>query len=270
MNNSINKDINNEPVVIGLDIGSSYVKAVSLNEDNTIGETFVQKTGYDYSSAVSSLLGRFEKKGNKENKGNRPVMGVTGYGRNQWDGVIRKTEISALAKALNFLGILSGTLVDIGGQDNKVLRIKDGKLEEHSLNRRCAAGTGSYLEFIAFRLGIETSKMNELAGWESGAPVYHTLNSYCTVFAGTEILDCIKQNIPLPHLIRGLYASIVERVREMAELVPPVYLSGGVIAHHPVLAGIFNAVLGMEVRVVPDPQFLAAMGIALYAKEKIS
>jgi predicted CoA-substrate-specific enzyme activase len=261
LSNSVN---NNRTGVIGLDIGSSYVKAVSLNGDNTIREKFLQKTGYDYSSSVSSLLGRFN------NKTERLAVGVTGYGRNHWDGVIRKTEISALARALNFLGIYSGTLVDIGGQDNKVLKIKDGRLDEHSLNRRCAAGTGSYLEFIAFRLGIETSKMDELAAWKGKLPVYHSLNSYCTVFAGTEILDCISQNIPLPHLIRGLYVSIVERIREMAELEPPVYLSGGVIAHHPVLAGIFSAVQGMDVRVVPNPQFLAAVGIALFAREHVS
>ena len=264
MSNSKNKSIDINTEVIGLDIGSSYVKAVSLNDDNTIREKFLQKTGYDYSSAVSSLLSRFQ------NKTDRFVLGVTGYGRNHWDGIIRKTEISALARALNFLGISSGTLVDIGGQDNKVLKIKDGRLDEHSLNRRCAAGTGSYLEFIAFRLGIETSKIDELAAWEGKIPVYHSLNSYCTVFAGTEILDCISQNIPLPHLIRGLYVSIVDRIREIAELEPPVYLSGGVIAHHPILARIFSVVLEMDVKVVPNPQFLAAAGIALFARENIS
>ncbi len=259
MNNSIDFD----STVIGLDIGSSYVKAVSLRADNSIGEKFLIKTGYDYSAAVSSLLEQFKTRSSSS------LTGVTGYGRNQWDGVVQKTEISSLAKAMSHLGIVEGTLVDIGGQDNKVLKIKDGKLSEHALNRRCAAGTGSYLEFVAYRLNMDVGRLNQLAGWKGGEPSYHTLNSYCTVFAGTEILDCIKKNIPLSDLIRGLYASIAERVREIALLAPPVYLSGGVIAHHPVLADIFNAVLGVDVYVLPDPQFLAAQGIALYAKENI-
>lgn len=258
----MNNSIDTNSAVIGLDIGSSYVKAVSLRADNSIDEKFLIKTGYDYTAAVSSLLEQFKRKSSS------PLIGVTGYGRNHWDGAVRKTEISSLAKALNQLGITEGTLVDIGGQDNKVLKIKAGKLSDHALNRRCAAGTGSYLEFIAYRLDMDIEQMNRLARWENGGASYHTLNSYCTVFAGTEILDCIKKNIPLSDLVRGLYASIVERVREIAVLDLPVFLSGGVIAHHSVLADIFKAVLGKEVNVLPDPQFLAAMGIALYAKEK--
>lgn len=259
--------MNNSPSVIGLDIGSSYVKAVSLNTGNGIAEKYVQKTGFDYTSAASLLVERFRR---------RPAaLGVTGYGKNRWQDnnisaarVVYKTEISALARAMNHLGILDGTLVDIGGQDCKILKIKNGKLVEHALNRRCAAGTGSYLEFIAYRMDMEPAKMNEMAVREKE---YYPLNSFCTVFAGTEILDCIKKNVPLSRLVRGLYVSIVERVREIAGLDAPVYLSGGVIAYHPVLLEIFQTILGKEVpvAVVPEPQFLAALGIAAYAKEKM-
>jgi activator of 2-hydroxyglutaryl-CoA dehydratase len=207
-------------------------------------------------------------------------LGVTGYGKNQWQNnqskesninteipVVYKTEISALARAMNHLGIQAGTLVDIGGQDCKILKIRNGKLQEHALNRRCAAGTGSYLEFTGFRMGLEPGKMSELAAQEKE---YYPLNSFCTVFAGTEILDCIKKNVSLPRLIRGLYASIVERVREIAVLDAPVYLSGGVIAYHPMLLELFQIMLGKEIPVaaVPDSQFLASLGIALYAKDQ--
>ncbi|MCP4158234.1 MAG: hypothetical protein GY757_61610 [bacterium] len=253
MNNST------EHYAAGLDIGSSYVKAVSLSAGGTIAEKFTCKTGYDYSGAVSGLLGKFS----------TPLQqtGVTGYGRNNWDGncTVRKTEISALAKAMNHLGKHDCTLVDIGGQDSKILKIRGGKLEDHVLNRRCAAGTGSYLEFIAFRMNMEIAEMNRMAAEQTG---YHPMNSFCTVVAGTEILDCIKKNIPLPKLVRGLYASIAERIREMATLENPVYISGGLAAYHPVLTDIFKTVLGIDVTVVPDPQFLAALGIALYAKKE--
>jgi predicted CoA-substrate-specific enzyme activase len=191
-------------------------------------------------------------------------MGVTGYGRDQCEGLVRKTEISSLAIAMNHLGFTDASLVDIGGQDNKVLKIKNGKLIDHALNRRCAAGTGSYLEFLSFRLNIDAAEMNRLAAEETG---YHPLNSFCTVFAGTEILDCMKKKIPLPKLIRGMYASVAERVREMAGLAAPVYLSGGVVAHHPLLPDIFKSVLGFGVVPAPQPQYLAALGIAVHAKE---
>lgn len=257
---------------IGLDIGSSYVKAVSLNNDNGIAEKYIQKTGFSYHSAATQLIEHF--------KSSPAALGVTGYGKNQWQNnqakesgintgipLVYKTEISALARAMNHLGFQDGTLVDIGGQDCKILKIKNGKLIEHALNRRCAAGTGSYLEFTGFRMGLEPGKMSEIAAQEKE---YYPLNSFCTVFAGTEILDFIKKNVPLPKLIRGLYASIVERVREIAALDSPIFLSGGVIAYHPVLLELFQTILGTEahVTVVPDPQYMAALGIAIYAKDK--
>lgn len=245
--------------VIGLDIGSSYIKAVRLGPDRAIASRQAQRTGYDFSAAVTSLLAGLE-------AGALP-LGVTGYGRNQWPGLVKKTEISSLAKAALFMDVCDGTVVDIGGQDSKVLKIRNGRLAEHALNRPCAAGTGSYLEFIAQRMGMETDKMNGIASAEKD---FHPLNSFCTVFAGTEILDCIKKKVPMPRLIRGLYAAIVERVRGIGSLESPVFLAGGVIAHHPVLADVFKAILGprIDVTVLPDPQFLVAWGAALYAREK--
>jgi predicted CoA-substrate-specific enzyme activase len=243
---------------IGLDIGSSYVKAVCLDRDGAIVSRRVQKTGYDFSAAVSSLLAGLQ-------AGALP-LGVTGYGRNQWPGVVKKTEISSLAKAVVFKGFREGTVIDIGGQDSKILKLKNNKLAEHALNRPCAAGTGSYLEFISQRMGIDAGRMNDIA---SGENDFYPLNSFCTVFASTEILDCIRKNIPMPKLIRGLYAAIVERVRAIGGLASPIFLSGGVIAHHAVLADVFKAILGpqVEVTVLPDPQFLVAWGAALYARE---
>jgi (R)-2-hydroxyacyl-CoA dehydratese activating ATPase len=244
--------------VIGLDIGSSYVKAVSLDRGRAIASRRLQKTGYDFSAAVSLLLDGFQD--------GSQTLGVTGYGRNQWPAGVTRTEISSLAKAAAFMGIGEGTIVDIGGQDSKVLWIRNNQLAEHALNRPCAAGTGSYLEFIAQRLGMDAGTMNDIASEEND---FYLLNSFCTVFAGTEILDCIKKNVPMPKLVRGLYAAIVERIRGIGGLESPVLLCGGVIAHHPVLADVFRAILGprIEVAVLPDPQFLVAWGAALYASE---
>ena len=247
-----------DPAVIGLDIGSSYVKAVRLDAAGAITARQVQKTGYDFSATVASLLADLQ-------AGALP-LGVTGYGRNQWPGAVHRTEISSLAKAVVFKGFREGTVLDIGGQDSKILKTKNGKLAGHALNRPCAAGTGSYLEFIAQRMGMDAGRMNDIAAGEND---FYPLNSFCTVFASTEILDCIKKNIPLPKLVRGLYAAIVERVRGIGSLESPVFLAGGVVAHHAVLADVFKAILGpcVKIMVLPDPQFLVAWGAALYARE---
>jgi len=256
LNNLADKRIRHNPeTVIGLDIGSSYIKAISLNTDLSIAKKHLIKTGYNYSSSIATLLERFE--------GQNPIIGVTGYGRHQWKGEIQKTEITALAKGMVHLGISDGTLIDIGGQDSKVLKLEKGKLIDHALNKRCAAGTGSYLEYIAFRMEMDIARMNQLAEQDKETGI-QTLNSFCTVFAGTEILDHIKNKIPLPSLIRGLYASIADRIREIAPLTPPVFLSGGVIAHHPALLEVFKKVLGNDIQVMPNPQYLAALGIAIY------
>lgn len=248
-----------ESAVFGLDIGSSFVKAVRLGAKSAIVSKKVQRTGYDLAAVVSSLLDGFKDK--------KSPLGVTGYGRNHWPGTARMTEISALARAAVYSGVRDGTVVDIGGQDSKVLKIRNGRLAEYALNRPCAAGTGGYLEFIAQRLGLETGSLNGIASAETD---FYPLNSFCTVFAGTEILDCVKKNIPLPQLVRGLYAAIVERVRGISSLEAPVFLCGGVVAHHPVLADVFKMILGPKtaVAILPEPQFLAAWGAALYAGEK--
>jgi len=250
-----------KPSVIGLDLGSSYIKAVSLRPDGGPDLMAAQRTGYDYVQAVSTLLAPFE-------AGASPfVYGVTGYGRNLWPGIVQKTEISALVRAASQLGITGGTLIDIGGQDAKIITLEAGQVKAHALNRRCAAGTGAYLEFIAHRLNLDPGQMNRLAAAESGI---HPLNSFCTVFAGTEIIDCLNRRVPLPQLLRGLYAAVVERTREIAPLISPLFLSGGVIAHHPVLRDIFQAQMSKstEIQVLPQPQFLAAWGMALLAREK--
>ena len=169
---------------------------------------------------------------------------------------MRKTEIACLAKGLTRHGITDGIAVDIGGQDCKVVRLEQGHVREHFLNRRCAAGTGSYIEYLAYRLRIEPAQMSELA---AQATATHAVNSFCTVFAGTEILDCIRQQVPLPELIRGVYASLAARVREMAPLAAPLYLTGGVIAHHPCLREVFEDALDLPVQAAPDPQYVAAL-----------
>ncbi len=243
-------------LTLGLDLGSSYVKAVLLEDDGRVIERGCCKTGYDYHVGVQSLIAKFSTNVN--------ATGVTGYGRYEWDGEVQKTEISCMARGMAALGHTEGCLIDIGGQDCKVLQLEGGKAASHALNRRCAAGTGSYLEYLGFRLEISHQEMDALA---AEVEDYHPLNSFCTVFSSTEILDCMRNKVPLNKLIRGMYASIAERTREMAPIAEPLFLSGGVVEHHPALVEVFGQVFGLNAIVVEEPQFLAATGVALYARE---
>lgn len=244
-----------EPCGLGLDLGSSYVKAVLLGADNAVLSCAHGPTGYDFHDAVQAIL--------PAGLAEMPT-GVTGYGRHSYSGSMRKTEVACLARGLICHGIGDGIAVDIGGQDCKVVRMEQGHVREHFLNRRCAAGTGSYVEYLAYRLRIEPAQMNEYATQTTAT---HALNSFCTVFAGTEILDCLRQHVPLPELIRGVYASLAARVREMAPLAAPLYLTGGVIAHHPALREVFEDALDLPVQVAPEPQYVVALGAAILALE---
>lgn len=245
-----------EAATIGLDLGSSYVKAVAVDSGCQIIAKGCCRTGYDYEQGISSLLAEFPPA--------PAATGVTGYGRGEWPSDVLKTEISCMARGCRELELGDCCLVDIGGQDCKALLIKDGRAAHHALNRRCAAGTGSYLEFLGYRLGIDHEEMVRLA---RSTDECHPLNSFCTVFASTEIIDCMRNKVPLPELIRGMYASMANRARELMALKDPLFLSGGVIEHHPVLADVFKQVLQLEAHVVPNPQYLAAYGAALYAKD---
>jgi predicted CoA-substrate-specific enzyme activase len=241
---------------IGLDLGSSYVKAVAVDEMCRVIAKGSCRTGYDYQQGISTLIEEFPSQA--------AATGVTGYGRGEWPSDIHKTEISCMARGCRELDLSNCCLVDIGGQDCKALLIKNGKTKHHALNRRCAAGTGSYLEFLGYRLGLDHEEMVRLA---RSTDECHPLNSFCTVFASTEIIDCMRSKVPLAKLIRGMYASMATRSRELMALTDPLYLSGGVIEHHPVLADVFKQVLGIQAQVVPNPQYLAAYGAALYAKD---
>jgi len=241
---------------IGLDLGSSYVKAVAVDSESHMIAKGCCRTGYDYEQGINLLLAEFPPLAS--------ATGVTGYGRGEWPSDVHKTEISCMARGCRELDLGDCCLVDIGGQDCKALLIKDGKAAHHTLNRRCAAGTGSYLEFLGYRLGLDHEEMVRLA---RSTDKCHPLNSFCTVFASTEIIDCMRSKVPLPELIRGMYASMANRTREMMALSDPLFLSGGVIEHHPVLADVFNQVLGIQAQVVPNPQYLAAYGAALFAKD---
>jgi activator of 2-hydroxyglutaryl-CoA dehydratase len=130
------------------------------------------------------------------------------------------------------------------------------------MNRKCAAGTGAFLEEIALRLGLDAAALDPLA---RAADETVRLGSFCTVFAKTEILAHLRRGEPVGGIVRGAFLSVVERVVDMDPLDGEVVLSGGVVAHNPTIAAILSDRLGREVLIAPRPQLTGALGAALVA-----
>ena len=192
-----------------------------------------------------------------------PVISC-GYGRNNVElakGV--RTEIACHAAGAyhNFPQAL--TVVDIGGQDNKVIRLDDvGRRISFKMNRKCAAGTGAFLEEMALRLNVPLEDFDGLAR-ASSAQV--TLGAYCTVFTATEVLAKIREGVALEDLVKGLFKSVIMRVREMEAFSGEVVMTGGVAAHNPYLVEMMAEELGQKVLTPPKPQLTGAWGAALFA-----
>jgi predicted CoA-substrate-specific enzyme activase len=157
------------------------------------------------------------------------------------------------------------TVIDLGGQDAKVIRLgPDGRRLAHRMNRKCAAGTGSFLEEIALRLDTPIGRLDGLA---ATATEDLELGSFCTVFAGTELLSLIRAGKHPGDLALAAYRSLIKRVIEMDVLQGTVVATGGVFGHHPTMVALLEHQLGRSVVVPPHPQEMGAFGAALAARD---
>ncbi len=246
----------------GIDIGSRATKAVAIDGEGKIIGSYVCPSGIDYPKAAGKALDAALGVGDWRDI---PVV-VTGYWRRSVDfAAITKTEIACHARGAYSYFPRAMTLIDIGGQDNKVIRLDDdGKRLDFKMNRKCAAGTGTFIEEIAGKMGIPLEEMNDRA---ARAEKQVRINSYCTVFASTEILGLIRTGISVEELARGVFESVAERVMEMVSPAGFTVLCGGVVAHNPLIADIFSQKIKGEVVVSPQAQFTGAYGAALFARE---
>jgi len=196
-----------------------------------------------------------------------PVV-ATGYGRKLATLANRQvTEITCHARGVSSVVARAGTLIDIGGQDSKVIVLDEhGKVADFAMNDKCAAGTGRFLESAAARLRLT---MDQLAAAALRASGEVPISSTCTVFAESEIVSLIARGAEVERIVRGLHRALVRRVVALYRSTnprPPVFLSGGV-ARSPAIRVILAEELGHEVTVPPYPQLMGALGAALIAKE---
>ncbi|MCC7232058.1 MAG: ATPase, partial [Bacteroidia bacterium] len=175
-------------------------------------------------------------------------------------------EINCAALAVNHLMPGEKNILDIGGEDIKLIRCdSEGKVENFFMNDKCAAGTGAFLTEIAERAGIDIKEMSRLAGHSD---YRQELNSFCTVFAKTEIMNWIFEGQPIENLARGIYLSISNRIAKMRfDQNLPVVMMGGVIAYHPYLKTLLDQKHGFNIIVLDHPQHVVSLGAALMARE---
>lgn len=241
---------------LGLDLGSSYTKGAIVDGELNLIDRLAVRTGYDFHAAATEIIKTFSLKYQIES----PVFSC-GYGREQV-GVpfVPNSEITALAKAVYRLHGRKAVILDIGGQDTKFIRIADdGLIEKFKVNRKCAAGTGAFLEEIAFRLGVAPEKFDELAG-QANEKI--EINSFCTVFAVSELIGLIKKGISLPNIVMGVYRCVVTRALELAPPDYPIILTGGLAARHPRIIKLFKEIYP-DVESPEMAQFMAAHGSVL-------
>jgi predicted CoA-substrate-specific enzyme activase len=249
----------------GIDVGASTTKAIILNLKAEVLGYSVKNSGADFEEASEKAL----KKAMSNINGISPdtcFIVSTGYGRrNVPVANTTKTEISCHAKGSFFHFPHAHTLIDIGGQDSKIIKIdKSGKRTGFKMNRKCAAGTGAFLEEMANRLRIKLEKLNQLA---EAAHNDIEIGSYCTVFSATEILTKIRENVPVEDIVKGVFTSVIKRAMEMDPLDGNIVMSGGVVAFNPYFVKMFEKRVGKDIFIPPLPQLTGAFGAALYALE---
>jgi predicted CoA-substrate-specific enzyme activase len=247
----------------GVDVGASATKLLLLDAGGRPAARALRPSGVDYSATARACLDEaLSRAGATAGRLARTV--ATGYGRgNVTFADATQTEIHCHGVGCFHELPRAMTIVDVGGQDNKVIRVDGrGRQVHFRMNRKCAAGTGAFLEEIALRLDLPIDALDRLAAASAEAV---RLSSFCTVFAKTEILSHLRLGVPLGAIVRGAFSSVVNRVVEMDPLEGEVVMTGGVVAHNPVVVEILSARLGRPVLVPPHPQFAGALGAALLA-----
>ena len=250
----------------GGDVGASASKCVVINAGKQLLASDVRRTGVDFEACARESMDAVL---SNAGLGYQDLTQTysTGYGRhNVGFAQDSRTEIACHSKAVFHFFPRRTTVVDVGGQDNKIIHIDaSGRRENFKMNRKCAAGTGAFLEEVAQRIEVPLDEIDSIA--RQSTELVH-MGSYCTVFTKTEILAHIRAGRKVPDIVAGLIESIVKRILEMDPLTGDVVLSGGVVAHNPVLAEILSRHLQRPVQILPNAQLAGAFGAALLAMEE--
>ncbi len=246
---------------LGVDLGSAYIKFTIIDsKQNVIFRYLLQtlnKNRLAHKQVMQAIQSDFDIK----------YSCATGYGRKHFiESDIIKTEINCAAAGVSKYYPGRKNIIDIGGEDIKVILCDENdQVANFYMNDKCAAGTGSFLSEISERAEIQIDEMSRLA---EKSDYDKELNSFCTVFAKTEIMKWIIEGTPIEDISRGIYLSIANKVAKM-RLEPgiPTIMVGGVIAKHPYLKTMLGEKFKLEILSIEEPQHVVSLGAALIAKK---
>lgn len=252
----------NKRYAIGIDIGSTAAKVVVLGETGDLVEQFVQPTGWNGKETAEVLRQRLAEYLLPDTR-----VIATGYGRVCVDYADKTvTEITCHGRGAAALFQGSCTVIDVGGQDTKIITLENGRVRDFLMNDKCAAGTGKFIEVMAMRLGASLEEFFTLAA--AGTPV--TISSMCTVFAESEVISYIGTGRKREDIAAGIVHSVAGRVAQLAQrhgIAGDVVLTGGLCDSAYFLSALSEK-LGRTVRSVPDARYAGALGAALTAGKR--
>lgn len=248
-------------ISIGIDVGSVAAKAAAYNGEKIICTALIP-TGWSPRESGTHLLNEVMEKLSITKTDIVAIVG-TGYGRVSLPFIDKKvTEITCHGKGAHYIDPNIRTVIDIGGQDSKVIKInREGAVVDFLMNDKCAAGTGRFLQVMSNALEIDVGQLSDLA--EGAEPA--NINSMCTVFAESEVVSLIAEGTSKEAIAAGLLHSVCNKTYSLVSKIGvenKVYFSGGVSRNAYLRSALSNK-LGVEIISSEQSQFLGAIGAAI-------
>jgi predicted CoA-substrate-specific enzyme activase len=256
---------------IGVDVGSVSTDVVILDSSKRILASGIRPSGSSGKETSSALVEELLLSVGKPLLETPSVIVSTGYGRKNVENSDKAvTEITCHAVGAKYLFPETDTVLDIGGQDCKAIRIdKKGIVSDFQMNDRCAAGTGRFIEVMASILETDLVELNRLY-FDPGEAV--NLSATCTVFAESEIISLLHDGVSKSCIAKGLFKSIAERSFQLLSIINPgvnLTLTGGVPKNRALVEEIRRSFSG-NLNIPSDPQTVGALGAALLAHKHSS
>jgi len=251
----------------GIDVGSLTAEAVLIDEALNVAGYAILPTGNDSQKAGSEVYQAALHQANVRKPDVTDIVS-TGYSRARvQEAQVSKTEISCHAQGAFHYFPDVGTVIDIGGQDSKAIRIgRGGRVLDFAMNDKCAAGTGRFLEVMAGALDVPLEEMDGLA-FEATAEI--TISSTCTVFAESEVVSLISQGRKPPDIASAICRAIAHRTSGLVTRVgvaDTVVMTGGV-AKNKAVVKMLSEKIGRPIKIPEEPQIIGALGAAIFARE---
>ncbi len=256
--------------IAGIDSGSTSTEAVILSSDGTIIAKAMTATGKGADHGAEKALAKAMADAGLTRQDLRMIMS-TGYGRDSIAMADQSaTEITCHARGAHYLNSAVRTIIDIGGQDSKVITINEkGAVTGFVMNDKCAAGTGRFLEMQARAMELSMEEMSSLGqNWQKDI----TISSMCTVFAESEVVSLVADNEQPADIIHGLNMSVARRTLSLIRRLQTsgMYALTGGVALNQGVADSLAQCLNEELFISPMAQYCGAIGAALLAREKVS